>query len=110
MEAFQRVGKSRNRQVADQILKCSECIPHFIGELGILDRFEGPRAVDITDGSPEVTRRVDIKILTIAGRDYPWHDPVMSLRASATTDMLGEGAHVLHDQIRLLEDLSVDTL
>ena len=64
----------------------------------IADDVERSGVIYKTDGAPEIVIFVDEII------------PAVSFNMHTTMDMFGKGAHVLHDEFRLLEHMRVDAL
>jgi hypothetical protein len=66
--------------------------------------------VDQTDRPPETVLFVQEKIMVVPGWNYPWRLPDLSFCAHPLMYVLGNDAHILHDQLRIFEDIRIDPL
>ena len=87
-----------------------------MGVLRVLDLVIRLRAGDLRDGPPVVSVVVDVEIFSVARRDDLRQLPdavrvrIVLLRLIDGMDMLRDAVHVLHELVRLLEDIRVDPL
>jgi hypothetical protein len=68
------------------------------------------RVLDKTECAPKIAIRINVKITPVPCGYYARRFPGMFFIAHAAMDMFRESAHVLHDELRMFEDMCVDTL
>jgi len=114
MKSFQDVRQVLRRQIADEPVEETKGITYFFRIAPVPDRVEGLRCRDETECPPAPTIRVKLELLPFLGRkqaqDLPTAPGRETYAVDTPEDVLGDGVHVLHHQLRPTKNVGVQAL